>query len=457
MNKNLLKEIVEDWGKAEVYYVGGCVRDLLLGVEPKDYDLCIDLKDGAQLFSDYLKENWSHVCSGFTVFPKYGTCKFDLDGEAIECVMPRRESYNNGPRKPDQVEYAGILEDSLRRDFCCNALYMNVKTGEILDPTERGREDLEKRILRTPINGRDTFIDDPLRMLRAFRFAYQKGFIIAPEVLETITDYPEYYKLSMERVWSEFSKILTSRNPAQAIRDLHQYKLLEYIIPELEESWGFDQHSKYHSLDLTEHTLKVVDLVSPSLVLRTAALLHDIGKYKEHGVREDGTWSYIGHEEKSAEMAKQILQRLKCPGDFIDQVCTIISQHMIIKQNSGPGKIYNGSRKRTRAVMRILGDNLDLTLELIDADNNAHAPEYCLSGQVEEFRKCVEEERNKPQPLVSPVSGRIIMERLGIQEGIEVGKVKRLMQEWYDENPELNENELIEKYYEEIGNNGFAL
>jgi hypothetical protein len=126
---------------------------------------------------------------------------------------------------------------------------------------------------------------------------------------------------------------------------------------------------------------------------------------------------------------------------------------MIIKQNSGPGKIYNGSRKRTRAVMRILGDNLDLTLELIDADNNAHAPEYCLSGQVEEFRKCVEEERNKPQPLVSPVSGRIIMERLGIQEGIEVGKVKRLMQEWYDENPELDTESLIQRYEEMVNNN----
>lgn len=457
MNKELLKDIVRSWGKARVYYVGGCVRDLLLGKEPKDYDLCIDLNNGATLFTDYLKENWSHVCSGFTVFPKYGTAKFNLENDQIECVMPRRESYNNGPRKPDQVEYAGIYEDSLRRDFCCNALYQDVLTGEILDPTKKGREDLENRLLRTPINGRDTFIDDPLRMLRAFRFAYQKGFKISPETLETITDYPEYYKLSMERVWSEFSKILITENPDQAIRDLHKYKLLGYIIPELEESWGFDQHSKYHSLDLTEHTLKVLKTVKPELHIRTAALLHDIAKYKNHGIREDGTWSYIGHEIESSVLARNILVRLKCPNDFIEKVCFMISNHMIIKQNSEPGKIYNGSKKRTRAVMRILGDNLDDTLELIDADNNAHAPEYCLKGQVEEFKKCVEEERNRPEPLVSPISGRTIMERLGVQEGIEVGRIKRLMQEWYDENPELNENDLIEKYYEEIGNNGFTL
>lgn len=457
MNKELLKTIVKSWGKANVYYVGGCIRDLLLGKEPKDYDLCIDLENGSTLFTDYLKENWSSVCSGFTVFPKYGTAKFDLEGDQIECVIPRRESYNNGPRKPDQVEYAGIYEDSLRRDFCCNALYQNVLTGEILDPTEKGREDINNKILRTPINGKETFIDDPLRMLRAFRFAYQKGFKISEEVLETITDYPEYYKLSMERIWSEFSKILITENADQAIRDLHKYKLLKYIIPEFEESWGFDQHSKYHSLDLTEHTLKVVKNVSPNIVLRTAALLHDIAKYKEHGIREDGTWSYIGHEIKSSLLAKEILGRLKCSNDFIDQVCFLISNHMIIKQNSSPKKVYNGNKKRTRSVMRILGENIDLVLELIDADNNAHAPEYCLKGQVEEFKKCVEDEKNRPEPLVSPISGRIIIDRLGIQEGIEVGRIKKLMQEWYDEDPTLDEEGLIQKYYEEVGNNGFDM
>ena len=448
MNKELLKDIVSDWGKADVYYVGGCVRDMLLGIEPKDYDLCVNLDNGAQIFTDYLKENWSHVCSGFTVFPKYGTAKFDLLGEQIECVMPRRETYNLGPRKPDQVSYAGIYEDALRRDFCCNALYQNVLSGVILDPTEKGREDVRNKILRTPISGKETFIDDPLRMLRAFRFSYQKGFIISQEVLDSITDYPEYYELSMERVWSEFSKILITQEPGKAIQDLHNHKLLNYIIPELEESWGFEQHSKYHNLTLTDHTFAVLKRVRPDLILRTAALLHDLGKYKEHGVREDGTWSYIGHEKVSSVLGRKILERLKCSGDFIDRVCCLIENHMILKQ-------WKGERRRVRKVMRILGDNLDLALELIDADNNAHAPEYCLGGQIQEFKKYVEEERNKPAPLISPISGRTIMERLGIQEGIEVGKIKNIMQGWYDENPELNENDLIKKYEEEIGNINF--
>ena len=441
MDKELLKRIVKSWGKASVYYVGGCVRDMMLGIKPKDYDLCIDLENGATEFTDYLKQEWGDVCSGFTVFPKYGTAKFDLLGEQVECVMPRRESYNTGPRKPDQVEYAGILEDSRRRDFCCNALYQNVVSGVILDPTEKGREDIERRLLRTPINGEQTFIDDPLRMLRAFRFAYQKGFTISEETLETITDYPEYYKLSMERVWSEFSKILVTERVDQAIRDLHKYKLLGYIIPELESSWGMNQNSKFHNLDFTEHTLKVVHDVKPDLICRTAALFHDIGKTVEHGVREDGTWSYFGHEKKSGEMARSILGRLKCSTEFIESVCLCIENHMILKQSG-----LELSRKQVRKAMRILGDNLENTLSLIDADNNAHAPEYCIMGQVSKFREIMNTELEKPAPLKSPISGRTIMERLGIQEGREVGEVKEIIQSWYDENRDLNIEEAIEKY-----------
>ena len=445
MDKELLSRIVKTWGLAKVYYVGGCVRDMMLGKEPGDYDLVVDCKDGANIFTDYLRENWSDVCSGFTVFPVYGTAKFDLLGEKIECVMPRTETYREGPRKPDHVSYAGgIEEDAYRRDFCCNALYQDVVSGVVLDPTKRGLDDLKNRILRTPIPGEQTFRDDPLRMLRAFRFAYRLGFTIAPETLECITDYTEYYKLSMERVWSEFSKILVCDNPSQAIRDLHNHNLLTYIIPVLDASWGMNQHSKYHNLDLTEHTLKVLENTRPDLTLRTAALLHDLAKYNNHETREDGSWSYIGHEKESARLSKEILERLRCPGKFIEDVGVIIENHMTLKQNP-----ENITRKRVRKMMRTLGDNLGLTLELIDADNLAHHPDYIIRGQREKVLEIVEEEKNKPQPLKSPVSGRAIMLRLGIQEGIEVGKIKEKMQEWYDENPELTEDELFKKYEDE--------
>lgn len=442
MDKELLRRIVETWGMAKVYYVGGCVRDMLLGKEPKDYDLVVDMENGATEFITYLKENWPDVCSGFTMFPVYGTAKFDLLGEQVECVMPRTETYHEGPRKPDHVSYAGgITEDAYRRDFCCNALYQDVISGVIIDPTGKGLEDLKNRILRTPIPGEETFRDDPLRMLRAFRFAYQKGFTIAPETLECITDYTEYYKLSMERVWSEFSKILVCNNPGQAIRDLHQYHLLPYIIPVLDASWGMDQHSRYHNLDLTEHTLKVLEATPPDLTIRTAALLHDLAKYYCHETKKDGSWRFIGHEKESAKLAKEILERLKCPGKFIETVGVLIENHMALKQDPD-----NLTRKRIRKFMRTLGDNLEPALELIDADNLAHHPDYVIRGQKEKVLKIVEEERNKPQPLKSPVSGKAIMLRLGIQEGAEVGKIKEKMQEWYDENPELTEEELFEKY-----------
>lgn len=436
IDRKLLRELVLEWGEAKVYYVGGCVRDLLLGVEPKDYDLCIDLENGAALFIDFLKQNHSSICSGFTVFPRYGTSRFNLLGEQIECVMPRTETYKAGPRKPDQVEYAGIYEDALRRDFCCNALYMDIETGEILDPTGKGREDLEGRILRTPLDPDLTFTDDPLRMLRAFRFAAVKGFKIDSSTKAGIHDRSEYRKLSMERVWSEFSKILVSENPSNTIRELHDTGLLEYIIPELEESWGFDQNSVYHNLNLTEHIFKVLDSVRPDLTLRTAALLHDIGKYRNHEVKEDGHYSYHKHEIYSAEMSKYILGRLRCSSAFISDVCVLVQNHMRLKQ-------WTGKRKTVRKMIRELGDNLDMALELIDADNNAHSPEHCILGQIEKFKEAMKKEEG---PYLVPITGRQVMERLGISEGKEVGKALMKMQDWYDSDPRLSVDDLIKRY-----------
>ena len=166
-----------------IYLVGGCVRDLILGLEPKDIDLCIDIPDGIEIFSKWLKENFEYCVSGFCEFPRYGTMKFLLhldSGEIseIECVIPRVETYNTGPRKPDQIKQTTIGEDALRRDFCCNALYKRVVDDVILDPTGRGLSDCRDKVLRTPLEPKKTYIDDPLRMLRAIRFYCTKNFEI---------------------------------------------------------------------------------------------------------------------------------------------------------------------------------------------------------------------------------------------------------------------------------------
>jgi putative nucleotidyltransferase with HDIG domain len=447
-----IKTLAQEWGKANIYFVGGYVRDLMMGIKPKDYDLVIDSPNGTSEFIDWLKENKSDKCSGFVVYERYGTAKFTLLNKIeVECVIPRTETYNSGPRKPDHIDYTGIKEDAKRRDFCCNALYKNVITGEILDPTGHGLKDIESKILRTPLDPEQTFIDDPLRMLRAFRFAYRKQFTILPGVKEKIKPYPEYMKLSMERVRDEFTKILLSYDPCNAIRELHETGLLNYIIPELEESWGFNQNTKYHSLNLTDHLLSVLGFVNreQNLELSLAALLHDISKAKNYQVNKDTSFSFKGHEELSATMARSILERLKYPGSTIDTVCELIRNHMIIKPlYNYDTKEYTGKAKKTRQIKTNFSlDFLKKLMWLIDADNLSHAPKYNMPGQVDSFwqkYRSVDEVVEKEPDFIS---GSEIMKELEIEKpGIIVGEIKHILQDWHLENPELSKEELFQKY-----------
>ena len=445
-----IKNLVHSWGKADVYYVGGYVRDQIMGLVPKDYDLVINAENGTSEFIEYLKKNHSDICSGFVVYERYGTAKFTLHEKVdIECVIPRTETYNSGPRKPDQVQYTNLEQDAKRRDFCCNALYKNVVTGEILDPTGYGFEDIENKILRTPLDPEQTFIDDPLRMLRAFRFSARKGFKILPEVMKKIKPYPEYMCLSMERVRDEFSKILLSDRPVETIRELHNTGLLEYIIPELEKSWGFNQNSKYHSLNLTDHTLQVLSGVYRymDLELDLAALLHDIGKYWCYQINKLGGYSFKGHEEISTEMAGDILERLKYPGSIIDSVKELIRNHMIIKSlYNYTTKEYTGKAKKTREIKsKFSAKFLTKLMRLIDSDNLAHAPQYNMPGQTDSFWQKYRSVDVVVEKEPEFISGKEIMDEFEIKPGKQVGELKSILQNWHIEEPEKTKEDLFTK------------
>ena len=486
-----LKDIVKSWGKANVYLVGGCVRDSILGIAPSDIDLCIDLDNGASLFCDYLKENHSDICSGFTVFPRYGTSKFTLKYSLrkrsnfieIECSMPRTETYNLGPRKPDQVKYTSLTEDAYRRDFCCNALYQNLVTSELVDPTGRGKEHIRKLILDTPKDPVDSFREDPLRMLRAIRFAYKKlcyteegwnkKFSLSDRVKEALKDYPEYYELSMDRVRDEFGKIIISKDSDQAVRDLYRYGLLKYIIPELSESWGFDQRNHHHSMNLTDHLLNVLKisnkgnfLPEAKEILNLAALLHDISKYKKHDINKLGEFSYHEHEIDSAAMASGILKRLRYGNKTIDAVCDLIRNHMILKPfYDYETHTYKASPRSTRK----LKDKIDaltnkyrsgakspvdiipiqtMLLILINSDNLSHAPEYCMPNQTEEFvdtiSSCTPPKQQKLQ-----ISGKDIMEKYGVV-GPAVGEIKKVLQEYGTETEEEAYQEFDKEFKDKV-------
>ena len=468
-----LIEIVSDY-PAPVYLVGGCVRDILINEVPGDIDLCIDQENGADLFCSYLKNNWSKFCSGFAVFPRYGTAKFDLTiprGESmqIECVMPRKETYNLGPRKPDSVQYTSIEEDALRRDFCCNALYYDLKNKTILDPTKQGLKDLKDLILRTPLEPIKTFTDDPLRMLRAIRFSYKKlhdgrRFTLCDDIKKSLKDYPEYYLLSMERVKDEFSKMIMGVDPSSCIRDLHKYGLLKYIIPELEESWGFNQNSHYHNLNLTEHTLKVLDGVKGQKdeILLLAALLHDISKYKNHSVNKLGEFSFHGHEIDSSNMAVDILKRLKYDNSTIDQVKHLIQYHMILKPYYDYSTHhYKAKESTTRKIITKIKD-IDININnkyvfngsffserlfrLIDSDNEAHSPKFNMPRQIEDF---VEKYNcgNESEKKKINIDGNRIIKEFQVS-GKSIGEIKEIITMWIRIGYVNSEDEAFDKFKE---------
>ena len=463
---NKLRQFVRSWGKADVYLVGGCVRDELLGLVPKDIDLVIDYPNGSEEFTNFLRATYQlDVCRGFTVFPKYGTSRFSVcigpdKWIPIECVIPRTEKYEGTTRKPSSVEFGSLSEDAERRDFCCNALYKNVMSDDIIDPTGKGLDDLKAMILRTPIDSEQTFLDDPLRMLRAIRFSVCKGFTIDPETYSKIKPYKSYYDLSKERIQDELNKIILSPKPIEGIKMLQDRGLLRHILPTLSLYWGMDQNSKYHSLDLTEHTFKVlegvmIDKYSESgprpreLQLRLAAIFHDLGKPESKVSNANGTCSYYCHEKKSAEVVERELVRLKYSRDIIDTVKKLVENHMCIKGNySYDTQEYTGSPKLTRKVARQLGNELSLEMTLIEADNMAHAPQYCMPGQVKSFFEhykndvlLFKDKTKKGQP----VSGNTIMEKFGVT-GKAVGDIKRLFDAWYISDPNLSEDDLVKKY-----------
>lgn len=445
-----------------VYLVGGCVRDQLLGNEPKDIDLCIDYPNGIEEFASWLKEYYyPSKCYGFCEYPRFGTMKFTFvlsnsEEVDIECVIPRLETYNNGPRKPDSVLQTTIEQDAKRRDFCCNAVYYNITKEIYLDPTGYGIGDCKDKILRTPTKASDTFKDDPLRMLRAIRFYCTKGFEIEMKTKVDIFPYQEYFKLSMERVRDEFMKILMSPKPVEGIELLHDHGLLKYIFKPLVECWNFDQKSKYHSLSLIDHTFAVLEHTTKSHLgndprLRMAALLHDISKYKSFTF--DGTYNhYKMHEKSSAEMAEALLNRLKFDKAFVKDVHFLIANHMrgFKQQYDYKNHKYTGSDKAIRKFVLDMGELLDLELELMDADNNSHSPLYNMPEQV----KCIREKINSLSKIVEVkylVSGNEIMDYFGLKPGISIKEIKYKLQDYLDEDPTLTKEDVLAKYEKEYG------
>lgn len=442
-----------EW-EGKVYLAGGAVRDEILGIKIKDIDLLIDEPNGGILFSNWIckKQNIYIEGSNPVVYPTYGTAKFnlrdhylhsfELESVDIECVMPRTENYNPDSRNPD-VTPGTLQDDAFRRDFTVNSLLKNISTGEILDLTGQGIEDIKTGIIRTSWNVNRILEDDPLRMLRAIRFASRNNWRLDKGLEESIKKNAYRIQIiSKERIQDELNKMLLSENPHWAIYTMQQLGLSYYIFPELDKLIGLEQN-KYHAYDAMQHTSLVLKNTPPDLVTRLAALFHDIGKAKTR-TEVNGEIHFYNHETIGSEIAESILKRLRYPNEIIDEVVLLIRNHMRTKSFGDEAKVSDKSIRKLRID---LGNSLEKFLDLVHADNISHSKESNLPNQVSNIRKRLSEleEFTPSQHLKLPVSGKDLMEYFGIPQGSFVGKMLSVAKDAYLNNPEITKEELIKE------------
>ena len=415
-----------------VYIVGGYVRDLLMQRKaPTDIDFVTE-QSGIELAKAVGKELGNLKVS---VFKTYGTAMIKYKDLDLEFVGARKESYSEDSRKP-AVETGTLEDDQKRRDFTVNALAISLNAenfGELIDPFN-GREDMQNKILRTPLEPAQTYSDDPLRMMRAIRFASVLHFNIEKNSLEAIKQEAERIKIvSMERIMVEFNKIMLSEKPSVGLKLMEETTLLEKIIPELTALRGIEEVEGQTHKDNFWHTLEVVDNISKNtdnLWLRWAALLHDIGKAPTKKFVEKIGWTFHGHEFLGSKMVKNLFTRLKLPlGTDMKYV------QKMVKLSSRPIALIDDDATDS-ALRRLLfdaGEDLEDLFTLCKADittKNASKQEKFKKNFEYVAKKIKEvEEKDQVRNFQPPISGEEIMEMFILKPGREIGILKEKVKE----------------------------
>ncbi|HXM53396.1 MAG TPA: HDIG domain-containing protein [Candidatus Binatus sp.] len=404
--------------------VGGYVRDRLLGGARADaireVDVLVEGQGAIELATAVGAALKLHPP---VIFERFGTAHLDLDDRALEFVSSRVERYERSSRKPD-VSPGTLKDDVMRRDFTINTLLMDWD-GTVLDLTGRGLSDLKARRIVTPLEPQATFDEDPLRMLRAVRFATTLQFTLDPSVESAIRDQSGRLQpptVSMERIRDEFSKLLLADHVQAGLELLDTTRLLPRILPQLEAGKGMQQGG-WHSHDVFGHALLAASLAPPELVTRLAALLHDVGKPAVHELR-DGKPTFIGHQEKGAEMAGPALRHLRYPGDVIDAVTKLIHLHMRPIQYDPQG----WEDKAVRRLVRDAGEQLDRLLALARADMRAsHYPDVKKIDDLEARIRRLD--AGAIAAIRSPLTGEELMARTGRPAGPWIKQVKSALED----------------------------
>ncbi|HLV40465.1 CCA tRNA nucleotidyltransferase [Xanthomarina sp.] len=417
----------------DAYVIGGFVRDYLLQRgSAKDIDI-VAIGSGIELAKQVAKNlpNKPKV----QVFKTYGTAMLRFEDIEIEFVGARKESYNEASRNPI-VENGTLEDDQNRRDFTINALAIDVTEdyfGELLDPFN-GIQDLKDGIIRTPLNPDITYSDDPLRMMRAIRFATQLEFTIEEESLQAISKNKERIEIiTKERIVVELNKIIESAQPSIGFLLLDKTGLLDYILPELTALKGIDEIEGQRHKDNFYHTLEVVDNISKktdNLWLRWAALLHDIGKAPTKKFHKKIGWTFHAHEFKGSKMVYHLFKRLKMPLNdkmkFVQKMVLMSSRPIVIAEDMA-------TDSAVRRLVFDAGDYVEDLMILCEADITTKNPKKFKKyhDNFKIVRKRIEEveERDQVRNFQPPISGEVIMETFNIKPSREIGVIKEIIKE----------------------------
>lgn len=415
----------------KAYIVGGYVRDLILERDTKnDIDIMV-IGDGPN-FASRVSEKLG--IQNISIFKNFGTAHFVYESLSLEFVGARKESYHLNSRKPS-VEIGTFEDDIMRRDFTINTLAISMNNedfGELID-TLNGKDDITEKLIKTPLNPEETFNDDPLRILRAFRFASQLNFSVDNSILEAAKKMANRLAIvSQERITDEFIKIINSPIPSIGLIYLYQTEVMKVIFPEVHNLGGVEQRKDFHHKDVFYHTCMVVDnlaKVTDNTWLRIAGLLHDIAKPTTKRFYEGIGWTFHGHEEFGARIIKGIFKKMKFPLHKVEYVEKLVRLHLRPMALVDEAVTDSAIRRLVVTADEDLDDLITLCRADITSKNSEKVEKYLENYEIVMRKVKDVEEKDKLRSFKCPVDGELIMTTCNLKPSRKVGEIKDMIED----------------------------